>query len=344
MIYVGFDVHKRFSRMGVFDPAIGELQDLGVVSNDRQALDAQLAQIPGPKTVVLEAGRSSYHMARLLESMAEQVWIVDPGEVRRLQHSVAKTDRRDAAAIAWWAAKGALKPQWRPEAELLDLRELTRGKTALTRMSTQVRNMIRGLLARHGYECPHRDLLGDSGRGWLDDVDLEGYAGEMLSALRELLGVIQRSAEDFEDKVGQAAAVNPMAQRIRTIPGVGPFLSLALAVEIGDVRRFPSPTNLRGYSGLTPAVYQSGDKDARGPLTKRGNKWLRYAAVLAAQRLAQMRKPDPKLKRTFLSVSFRHGRNPGKVAAARQLLDLIHHMLRKEEDYRSPATRVSAVV
>ena len=86
MYYVGLDVHKRFSRMGVFDPATGELQDLGAVSNDRHALDAQLVQIPGPKTVVLEAGRSSYHMARLLESMAEQVWIVDPGEVRRLQH------------------------------------------------------------------------------------------------------------------------------------------------------------------------------------------------------------------------------------------------------------------
>ena len=54
--------------------------------------------------------------------------------------------------------------------------------------------------------------------------------------------------------------------------------------------------------------------------------------------------PDPKLKRTFLSVAFRHGRNPGKVAAARQLLDLIYHMLRKKEDYRSPRTLASTVV
>jgi transposase len=283
-------------------------------------------------------------MARMLESMAEQVWIVDPGEVRRLQATIAKTDRRDAAALAWWAAKGVLTPQWRPDAKVLDLRELTRGKAALTRLSTQLRTKIRMLLARNGYECPHRDLLGDRARGWLDDIELEGYAGEMLSALRELLRVIQASVDDFETKVEQVAAVHPMAQRLRTIPGVGPFLSLALAVEIGDVCRFPSAANLRGYSGLTPAVYQSGDKDARGPLTKRGNKWLRYAAVLAAQRLAQMREPDPKLKRTFLSVAFRHGRNPGKVAAARQLLDLIYHMLRKKEDYRSPRTLVSTVV
>jgi len=327
--------------MGVFDPATGEIRDVGTVSNDESALASQLGRIPSPKTVVLEAGRSSYHMAALVEPMADEVWIVDPGEVRRLQQTIAKTDRRDAAALAWWAAKGVLTPQWRPDAEVLDLRELTRGKTSLTRLSTQLRTMIRMLLARNGYECPHSDLLGPRARAWLDQIELHGYAGQMLTALRELLVVIQKRADDFERKVEHAAARHPVAQRLRTIPGIGPYLSLALAVEIGDVGRFPSPAHLRGYSGLTPAVYQSGDKDARGPLTKRGNKWLRYAAVLAAQRMAQMRHPDPKLKRTFLSVSFRHGRNPGKIAAARRLLDLVYYLLKNGQDYRAPSTRIA---
>jgi transposase len=130
----------------------------------------------------------------------------------------------------------------------------------------------------------------------------------------------------------------------RTIPGLGPFLSLTLATEIGDIDRFPSPTHLRGYSGLTPAVYQSGEKDARGPLTKTGNRWLRYAAVLAAQRIGQMRHPDPRLKRLFLSVAFRHGRNPAKIAVARRLLDLIYYMLRKGTDYRVSGSRTAVTV
>jgi transposase len=261
MIYVGLDVHKGFSRMGMFDPATGELQDLGQVSNNRHTLEAQMKRIGSPKTVVLEAGRSSHYMAALLEPMAEQVWIVDPGEVRRLQQTVAKTDRRDAAALAWWAAKGVLKPQWRPDTDTLHLRELTRGKTVLTRLSTQVRTMIRTLLARNGYECPHSNLLGERAQLWLNAIELPGYAGEMLTALRELLVIIQEKSDDFERKVEQASASHPTAQRLRTIPGVGPFLSLALAVEIGDVKRFPSPSHLRGYSGLDPAVYQSGDID-----------------------------------------------------------------------------------
>jgi len=342
MIYVGLDVHKQFSRVGVFDPASGELQDLGTVSNEPSALRGVLSGVPSPKTVVLEAGRSSYYMAGLVETMAEQVWIVDAREVRRLQR---KTDRRDAAALAWWAAKGVLTPQWRPDAELLDLRELTRGKMALTRLSTQVRTTMRSLLARHGYECPYRDLLGKSAQQWLDEVKLEGYAAQMLAVLRGLLVVIQEKVEDFEHLVDQAAARHSVAERLRSIPGIGPFLSLSLAAEIGDIGRFPSATHLRGYSGLVPAVHQSGDKDARGPLTKTGNRWLRYAAVQGAQRMSQMRNPDPRMKRTFLSVSFRHGCNPGKIAAARRLLDMIYHLLKREEDYQAPvaATAVRQV-
>jgi transposase len=342
MIYIGLDVHKRFSRMGCFDPATGEIHDLGSVSNEPSALEEALEELPSPKTVVLEAGRSSYHMAGLLESMAEEVWIVDPGEVRRLQHTISKTDRRDAAALAWWAGKGVLTRQWRPDAQTMNLRELTRGKTALTRMSTQVRTMIRMLLARHGHECPHRDLLGDRGQLWLEEVELEGHAGQMLASLREILTVVQAQADDFERVVEQVSRKHPVARRLRTIPGIGPYLGLALAVEIGDINRFPGPAQLRGYSGLVPAVYQSGDKDARGPLTKAGNRWLRYAAVLAAQRIGQMKEPDPRLKRVFLSVAFRHGRNPGKIAVARRLLDLIYYMLKKEEDYRAPRVRKAA--
>jgi len=341
MIYIGLDVHKRFSRMGCFDPATGDAHDLGSVSNEASALEEALERLPSPRTVVLEAGRSSYHMAGLLESIAEEVWVVDPGEVRRLQHTISKTDRRDAAALAWWAAKGVLKPQWRPDAELLDLRELTRGKTALTRMSTRVRTMIRMLLARHGHSCPHRDLMSERGQLWLEEVELEGHAGQMLAGLREILTVVQRKVDDFERTVEQTSREHPVARRLRTIPGIGPFLSLALAVEIGDINRFPGPTQLRGYSGLVPAVYQSGDKDARGPLTKAGNRWLRYAAVLAAQRIGQMREPDPRLKRIFLSVAFRHGRNPAKIAVARRLLDLIYYMLKKGQDYRVSKPRVA---
>ncbi len=334
MIWIGLDVHKSFSRIGMFDPASGELRDVGSVATSREALTQQLAELPGPRMIVLEAGRNCHHVAALLEPLAEEVWIVDPAQVRQLQRQTAKSDRRDACALAWWAAKGALRPLWRPDADTLALRELTRGKTNLTRLGVQVRNMIRALLARHGYECPYRDLLGASAQRWLAGVQIPGYGGLVLNALLELLPILHAKAGAFETLVTQEAKGDRRAQQLMAICGVGPFIALAMRAEIGDISRFPTPAHLRSYAGLCPSVHQSANRQAYGPLTHRGNRWLRYAAVLAAQRIAALRTADPRLRRTFLSASFRHGRNPGKVACARRLLDLVHHLLTKEEPYR----------
>jgi transposase len=62
-----------------------------------------------------------------------------------------------------------------------------------------------------------------------DEVKLEGHAAQMLAVLRGLLVVIQEKLEDFEHLVDEAAARHSVAERLRSIPGIGPFLSLSLA-------------------------------------------------------------------------------------------------------------------
>ena len=70
-----------------------------------------------------------------------------------------------------------------------------------------------------------------------------------------------------------------------------------------------------------------------------GMSWLRYVAVLDAQRIAMMRRADPRLRRTFLSVAYRHGRNPAKAGCVRRPLDLAHHLLPAKEEWRAPTPR-----
>ena len=50
---------------------------------------------------------------------------------------------------------------------------------------------------------------------------------------------------------------------------------------------FASPTKLCGYTGLCPRVYQSGERDHRGSLTKAGPKFLRWALIEAATNAAR---------------------------------------------------------
>src|SRR5262249_21752647 len=64
---------------------------------------------------------------------------------------------------------------------------------------------------------------------------------------------------------------------LMTVPGIGWVLACTITSELGDIHRFPTPRNLTGYNGLCPRVYQSGDRDLRGPLSKQGPRYLRSA-------------------------------------------------------------------
>ena len=67
-----------------------------------------------------------------------------------------------------------------------------------------------------------------------------------------------------------------------TAPGIGWINAYTIASEIGDIGRFSSPAKLCGYTGLCPRVRQSGGVDARGPISKHGPKYLRWALFEAA--------------------------------------------------------------
>ncbi len=73
---------------------------------------------------------------------------------------------------------------------------------------------------------------------------------------------------------------------LKTIPGIGDLNGAMILGEIGDIRRFAKPSQLLAYSGLDPAVYQSGNFNAsRTRMSKRGSKILRYALMNAAWQL-----------------------------------------------------------
>ena len=75
---------------------------------------------------------------------------------------------------------------------------------------------------------------------------------------------------------------------IMTIPGIGYINGGMILGEIGDITRFSSPAKLLAFSGLDPAVYQSGNFNASNTrMSKRGSKCLRFALVNAAHNVVK---------------------------------------------------------
>lgn len=79
------------------------------------------------------------------------------------------------------------------------------------------------------------------------------------------------------------SVVNSLYSVIMTIPGIGFINGGMILGEIGDITRFSNPSKVLVFSGLSPAVYQSGNFNAsHAKMSKRGSRPLRFALINAA--------------------------------------------------------------
>jgi transposase len=110
--------------------------------------------------------------------------------------------------------------------------------------------------------------------------------------------------------VSQAAEANAEARLLMTHPGVGPVVSLAYVLTIGDWERFPRGKHVVSYLELIPSEASSADKRL-GHISKQGNpqlRWLLVQAAVTAQRY------DPSWHRQYVRLSMAKHHGVAKVA------------------------------
>jgi transposase len=69
---------------------------------------------------------------------------------------------------------------------------------------------------------------------------------------------------------------------LRSIPGIGGYLSSVILAECGDLRRFNNESQFASYIGLIPGFYNSGGSEKCLGITPRSRSPLRSCLVEAA--------------------------------------------------------------
>jgi len=327
MLYLGLDVHGKWTTVVGFDPKTGEVVEHKRVSNEAEEIGVLLGSLAGPLYGAMEVGTNSWAMYRVLRPHFAELVVVDPARVwDRRRERGAKTDRRDALRLAELLYRGELEGVWIPDERTQDLRVLVRGKVRASRWVTKACNEIGSLLRSWGYRV-EASLLSGQGRKLLQEAQLPGHSRRVLELWRELLETAQEIEAELEAAVKEEAKADPVCQLLGTIPQVGPLTALVVRAEVGDVRRFRTAKALASYAGLCPRVSQSGEQCHYGKLGRWGDRWLKYALVLAANRIARGAK-ESRLHRLYWRMCLRHNRNDAKVAVARKLVQLMWRMLR----------------
>jgi transposase len=209
-------------------------------------------------------------------------------------------------------------------------------------MRTRVKNRIQGCLARYNVQITQAlDVFSHAGRRELGRrlEELSEETRESVKRQLALLDFLEVQIDETEARLKAMMEQTPEAALLDTMPRVGPILSMVMALEIGQVERFPDAAHLASYSGLVPRVISSGGHTRMGGVSREANVYLKWAFVEAANLIAMSQKPlaGTHAVRLYQRVKKRKGHQKAVVAVGRHLAEAAYWILTKREPYREPA-------
>jgi transposase len=226
-----------------------------------------------------------------LDEMSEEVLLAHPLKVRAIASARIKNDRIDSEVLAHLLRANLIPAAHAPSREIRALRRVLRQRMFFVQLRTMLRNRIRALLAQHSVKLPENErIYTKQGRAWLDRVILPDTDAHLLHEDCELHDGIEAQVESTDCLINKLATQDPAVKWLISVPGIGRFLSVLIRWETDDIHRFADAKHFASYTGLAPSTYASSSRLAHGPLTKQGNKWLRWAfieAVTPAARSSQ---------------------------------------------------------
>ena len=320
---VGMDLHRRRSVL-VRMTETGERLETVRISNDPEYLRAVMARAGEAPEVVLEAAYGWYWAADVLAELGARVHLAHPLGVKMFSYRRVKNDERDAADLADLLRMGRLPEAWIAPPVTRELRELVRHRAKLVALRSSLKCQVHAVLAACGVVVPMSDLFGAGGQALLERVELAPAFRARVNSARRVIEVLDFEIELFTNLAGGRLRGHPGYTAIQAISGVGPILAAVFVAEIGEVGRFARAAQLASWAGLTPKHHESDTTVHRGRITKQGSRLVRWAAVEAIQRTDR----HSRLGRVRDQVGARRGTSIGKVAAARELIELIFYGLR----------------
>jgi transposase len=347
MLHAGLDLSRRKLDVCLLTNEGEHLDQLAVPPDvdSLRTLARRIEQVYAePVCAVVESMTGARLVHDTLEQEGWSVEIADAQKVKGLAPLACKTDRIDSLVLAMLSQRDLVPAIWLPDPRVREERELARLRLHLVKHKSALKNRIHSTLINFGRPCPVTDLFGVEGRRLLERLEVpEPWRANVTAAL-ELIDDLERQIHEIKRRLRDGHADHPYIPLLMSAPGIGWVLAFTLAAEIGQIERFSRPEKLTGYTGLCPRVNQSGDSDRRGPLTKHGPTYLRWALLEATMHALKHPAYSERYRRTKRRLGKQRGAKVAQIDIARRLAHAIWHMLTRNEEFapRGAAFRLAA--
>lgn len=332
--YAGLDVSLEQTSICVVDEAGMVVLERRAATEPEAIAAALAALLQAPARVLLETGGLTPWLWHELGARGLVVHCIDARRAKaQLALRPAKTDRNDARGLAEIARMGWYANIRVKSLDHHALRAKLAARAELVATARDLGNQLRGLLRVFG-------LRVGKGKGQAfeqrvltlvaDCPALQPIADALLAARRAVRAEVER----LDRVLLREARDNATCRRLMTVPGVGPITALAYQSTIEDPMRFGRARDVGAYLGLVPRRHQSGEVDRSGRISKQGDALLRGYLYEAATVLLTRLQRSCALRSWGRALAERIGIKKARVALARKLAVLLHHLWSCEEDFR----------
>jgi transposase len=338
--FVGIDWATRRARWCAVTAA-GTVIDEAWTPADEDGLASLVARVGPDVLACIEMMSGAAWVRDQLQAAGWTVQIADARKAKAVGSLAAKTDKLDARVLAELARRDLVPQVHVPTFADRELKERLGRRMHMVRLRTAAINRAHGLLGQFGVTLAFKRLREPDAHELLVRRGVPEVWRRSIAEAVAIVDVLDARLIPCEQELRPLARADPRVQLLVTIPGIGDLLGLTIASEIGEISRFSSARKLVGYSGLTPRVYQSGQKARTGKLSKSGSTMLRWSAIEAAQ---QAWRPNNPWHDLYLEVKKRCGGkgNPAKAAVARKVLIASWHVLALQQPFKPSRPRGAA--
>lgn len=324
MNYCGIDLASKASSICIVDEK-GRIVREDEIPSDEDGFRTRLGQEARLRCVV-EASPLAEWASRTLEGLGHEAVIIDARRAKAIVCTKKKTDCINARDLANMARTGWYTEVHRKSEKARELRTWLTARVGLVETSNALNARIRGLLRSHGirvgkvakreFECKIRNLV-------------QTRVPNLAAVFTPLLALWRQAIDDaaaLGKQIARLTKEDAVCQCLMTTPAIGPQTAAAYVATIDDPARFARSDRAGAYVGLAPSVYQSGEVNYRGRITKEGDSLLRWLLVEAAHNLLCHTKRDCALKRWGQRLVEQKGMGKARVAVARKLATILHRL------------------
>lgn len=291
----------------------------------------------------MESGSGAHYWARELQKLGHTVRLMAPRLVTPYRKN-DKSDRNDAEAICEAVGRPSMRFVAVKSEEQQVVLSLHRLHAGLKSERDALANRLRGLVAEFGIVLPkgaarlRSGLAGVIGREQLPTLMNQALA-DGWQRLRELDEQVNR----HERQIRALALHSEPARRLMEARGIGPMTATAALATIGDAKLFKNGRAVTAWLGMVPRHSGTGGKIWMGPITGKGDTYLRTLFVQGARSVMNTTrgKQDP-LSLWVERLRARRGDNVAAVALAAKNVRMVWAMLARGEAYRPLQAEQSA--